>query len=74
VLYTKNILKYYKPQEIKEDKEEFINDNDDVKQFLDDTLATTDNKESIIKADANIKTEILLTFEGVLTSVNKSRL
>jgi P4 family phage/plasmid primase-like protien len=43
-------FKYTKPEEIQEDKQEFIDDNDDVKQFIDDKLMTTDNKEDLIKA------------------------
>ena len=45
----KQDFKYDKPQEVKEDKEEFINDNDEVKLFLDAKLENGD-KNDIIKA------------------------
>ena len=43
-------FKYDKPDEIKDDKQEFIDDNDDVKQFLEYTIDIVENKDAIIKA------------------------
>lgn len=43
-------FKYDKPEEVVGDKQEFIDDNDDVKQFLDDTYEITDNKDDFMKA------------------------
>jgi P4 family phage/plasmid primase-like protien len=43
-------FKYTKPEEVVGDKQEFIDDNDDVKQFLDDTYEITDNKDDFMKA------------------------
>jgi len=42
-------FKYEKPLEVKDDKQEFIDDNDDVKQFLEYTIDIVENKEAIIK-------------------------
>ena len=43
-------FEYDKPDEIKEDKQEFIDDNDDIKQFLVDTYEITDSDDNFMKA------------------------
>ena len=43
-------FEYEKPNEIKDDKQEFIDDNDDVKQFIDDRLNIIECKDALIKS------------------------
>ncbi len=43
-------FKYTKPEEVVGDKQEFIDDNDDIKQFFDDTYEITDNQDDFLKA------------------------